>query len=236
MPLYLRQLLAGRDFATGDTVASQMANFVYLVGDTDTRKCMAVDPAWDVKGILDFIDREGMELAGALITHYHQDHVGGSMFGWNIAGLADLMALRPVRLHANANEVEGLIKVTGLSTGDFVPHTGGDEEQIGNINIKFLHTPGHTPGSQCFLAESALVSGDTLFINGCGRVDLPGSDPEQMYYSLTNVLAKLPDGTVVFPGHNYASKPSARLDDLKRENYYLRVPNLNAWLTLMGQT
>jgi len=181
MGLYLRQLLAGRDFAINDDTASQMANFVYLVGDAATRKCMVVDPAWDVKGILDFIDREGMELDGALITHYHQDHVGGSMFGWNIAGLADLMALRPVRLHANAKEVEGLVKVTGLSKNDFVAHDGGDEEQIGNIKLRFLHTPGHTPGSQCFLPESALVSGETLFIKGCGRVDLPGSDPEQMY-------------------------------------------------------
>jgi len=235
MGVYLRQLLAGRDFAINDDIASQMANFVYLVGDAATHKCMVVDPAWDVKGILDFIDREGMELAGALITHYHQDHVGGSMFGWNIAGLADLMALRPVRLHANANEVEGLVKVTGLSKSDFVAHDGGDEEHIGNIKLRFLHTPGHTPGSQCFLAESALVSGDTLFINGCGRVDLPGSDPEQMYYSLTNVLAKLPGDTVVFPGHNYASKPSGTLDDLKRENYYLRIPSLDAWLSLVGR-
>ena len=157
------------------------------------------------------------------------------MFGWNIAGLADLMAVRPVRLHANAHEVEGLVKVTGLSKSDCVAHDGGDEEQIGNIKLKFLHTPGHTPGSQCFLAESALVSGDTLFINGCGRVDLPGSDPEQMYYSLTNVLSKLPGDTVVFPGHNYASKPSGTLEDLKRENYYLRIPNLDAWLSLVGR-
>jgi glyoxylase-like metal-dependent hydrolase (beta-lactamase superfamily II) len=234
MSLYLRQLLAGRDFAINDNIASQMANFVYLVGDTDTRKCMAVDPAWDVKGILDFIDREDMELAGALITHYHPDHVGGSMFGLNIAGLSDLMTLRPVRLHANANEVEGLVEITGLSKSDFIPHDGGDEEQIGNIKMRFLHTPGHTPGSQCFLADSSLVSGDTLFINGCGRVDLPGGDPEQLYYSLTNVLAKLPDSTVVFPGHNYASKPASSLADIKRENEVLRIPNLDAWLSLMG--
>jgi len=235
MSLYLRQLLAGREFALDDSVASQMANFIYLVGDSKTRQCMVVDPAWDVKGVLDYIDTEGMELTGALITHYHQDHVGGSMFGWRIAGLADLMARRPVRLHANANEIDGLVEVTGLSKSDFVPHSGGDEERIGNLSLKFLHTPGHTPGSQCFLVDSALVSGDTLFINGCGRVDLPGSDPEQMYYSLTQVLAKLPDSTIVYPGHNYASKPSSSIEEQKRENYYLRVPSLDAWLNLMNR-
>ena len=157
------------------------------------------------------------------------------MFGWNIGGLSDLMSSRPVRLHANSNEVEGLVKVTGLSKTDFVSHQGGDEEQIGSVKLRFLHTPGHTPGSQCFLVESALVSGDTLFINGCGRVDLPGSDPEQMYYSLTQVLAKLPDSTVVYPGHNYASKPSSPLEDLKRDNYYLRIPTLDAWMSLVGR-
>jgi glyoxylase-like metal-dependent hydrolase (beta-lactamase superfamily II) len=235
MSLYLRQLLAGRDFALRDDVASNMANFIYLVGDDETRQCMVVDPAWDVKGVLDFVDREGMQLTGALITHYHQDHVGGSMFGWNIAGLSDLVSLRPVPLHANSNEVEGLVKVTGLSKSDFVPHAGGDELQVGTTKVKLLHTPGHTPGSQCFLAESALVSGDTLFINGCGRVDLPGSDPEQMYYSLTRVLARLPDGTIVYPGHNYASKPSSSLEEQKRENYYLRIPSLDAWLNLVGR-
>jgi glyoxylase-like metal-dependent hydrolase (beta-lactamase superfamily II) len=235
MGLYLRQLLAGRDFALRDNTAAQMANFIYLVGDTDTRECMVVDPAWDVKGVLDFIDREGMELVGALITHYHQDHVGGSMFGFNVAGLSDLMALRPVKLHANSHEIDGLVKVTGLSKSDFVPHEGGDQEQVGNVRITFLHTPGHTPGSQCFLADTALVSGDTLFISGCGRVDLPGSDPEQMYYSLTQVLAKLPDNTIVYPGHNYDPKPSSALEDLKRENSYLRIPSLEAWLSLVGR-
>src|SRR5262245_32328792 len=170
MGLYLRQLLAGRDFALDQDVAAQMANFVYIVGDTDTRKCMVVDPAWDVKGILDFVDREGMELEGALITHYHQDHVGGSMFGWNIAGLSDLMALRPVRLHANANEIDGLVKVTGLSKADFVPHAGGDLEQIGNVKIQFLNTMGHTSGRQYIMAETALVSGVVLLCDVCGRV------------------------------------------------------------------
>ena len=97
MGLYIRQLLAGRDFATADYFASQMANFVYLVGDEEERVCMAVDPAWDIPGIIEYADREGMRLTGALVTHYHPDHVGGNIFGHNIAGLADFIAARPVR-------------------------------------------------------------------------------------------------------------------------------------------
>ena len=236
MALYIKQLLAGRDFAKTDYVASQMANFVYLVGDADQKKCMVVDPAWDISGILEFIDAEGMQLNGALVTHYHPDHVGGHIFGHDIAGLAELIAQRPVKVHVNAAESVGVRQVTGLSDSDLVSHNGGDEIVIGDTRVKLLHTPGHTPGSQCFLAESALVSGDTLFIGGCGRVDLPGGDPDEMYRSLTQVLARLPEQTVLYPGHNYAQKPVSTIGDERRENYYLKVKNLDDWRSLMGAT
>jgi len=97
-----------------------------------------------------------------------------------------------------------------------------------------VHTPGHTPGSQCFLAEDSLVSGDTLFIGGCGRVDLPGGDPEAMYNSLTQVLSKLPGSTKLFPGHNYASKTVSTIGDEKKTNHYLRINSLEDWMSLMG--
>lgn len=234
MGLYIRQLLAGRDFAKTDPFASQMANFVYLIGDDEQRVCMVVDPAWDIPGIVELIEGEGMRLAGALVTHYHPDHVGGDIFGHSIAGLAELLSLRPVKVHVNEAESAGVKQVTGLSVTDLERHVGGDEIPIGNIKVKFLHTPGHTPGSQCFLAESTLVSGDTLFIGGCGRVDLPGGNPEQMYHSLTRVLARLPDDTLLFPGHNYAAKPTSTIGDQKRENHYLRISSLEDWMKFMG--
>jgi hydroxyacylglutathione hydrolase len=232
--LYIRQLLAGRDFAKADYFASQMANFVYLVGDDEDKVCMVVDPAWDIPGIINVVEQEGMALAGALVTHYHPDHVGGNIFGHNIAGLADLVALRPVKIHVNEVESEGVKKVTGLSDSDLEKHRGGDEILIGNIKVRLLHTPGHTPGSQCFLANGSLISGDTLFIGGCGRVDLPGSDPEAMYYSLTKVLSNLPENTLLFPGHNYAAKPKSTIGDEKRENQYLRIRSRDDLNRLMG--
>jgi hydroxyacylglutathione hydrolase len=232
--LYFRQLLAGRDFATEDRVAAGMVNFVYLIGDRATRECVVVDPAWDVDGILDVVDSDGMTLVGALGTHYHPDHVGGTMFGFTVEGMARLLERRPVKLHVNEHEAEGVRIVTGLDESDLVRHSGGDVLRVGDVEVRFVHTPGHTPGSQCFLVGNRLVSGDTLFVQGCGRVDLPGGDPEQMYESLTQRLAKLPDDTVLYPGHDYGPKPTSTIGEQKRENYSMRVPSLDAWLGMMG--
>ena len=235
MGIYLKQLLAGRDFGVTDGFAAQMANFVYLIGDDETRQCMIVDPAWDIQGLLDYIDGEEMQLVGALVTHYHPDHIGGSIFGHNISGLAELMEKRPVKIHANEEECEGVRVVSGVSQSDIERHAGGDVVRVGNIGIKLLHTPGHTPGSQCFLVESRLVSGDTLFIGGCGRVDLPGGDAGQMYHSLTQVLGRLPDETRLYPGHDYSDKPVSTIAEEKRENYYLRIGSLEDWMRLMAR-
>jgi hydroxyacylglutathione hydrolase len=234
MALYLRQLLAGRDFAISNGFAAQMANFVYLIGDDEEKVCMVVDPAWDVPGILSAVDQDGMELVGALVTHYHPDHIGGSVFGQSISGLADLMSLRPVKIYVNASESEGVKLMSGISESDMAKQSGGDKVRLGGIELKFLHTPGHTPGSQCFLAEGRLVSGDTLFIGSCGRVDLPGGNSEELYHSLTQVLGKLPDATLLYPGHNYAKKLVSSIGDEKRENFCMKVPNLEGWRALMG--
>ena len=83
--------------------------------------------------------------------------------------------------------------------------------QVGDIAITLVHTPGHTPGSQCFHVDGRLVSGDTLFLDGCGRTDFPGSDPAAMYDSL-QTLGAMPEGTIVYPGHRYSQPSSATID------------------------
>jgi glyoxylase-like metal-dependent hydrolase (beta-lactamase superfamily II) len=210
-----------------------MANFVYLIGDDQQRVCMVVDPAWDIPGIIKFIEGENMRMTGVLVTHYHPDHIGGDIFGHAISGLADLISECPVKVHVNEAESQGVKQISGLSDSDLIKHRAGDELAVGNVTVRLLHTPGHTPGSQCFLADSALVSGDTLFIGGCGRVDLPGGDADQLYHSLTQVLAKLPDDTVLYPGHNYADREVSSLGDEKKENFYLRAGSLEDWRRLM---
>jgi glyoxylase-like metal-dependent hydrolase (beta-lactamase superfamily II) len=211
-----------------------MANFIYIIGDSVTRKAAVVDPAWDVNAILDYVQREGYDIDKILLTHYHQDHLGGSMMGQNIQGAADLMGRVAAKVYVNKEEAEGTKKVSGLGDSDLVKVESGDVIQVGELKLKFLHTPGHTPGSQCFLVEGNLISGDTLFVNSCGRVDLPGSDPKAMYHSLNHTLRNLDDSTVIYPGHAYSSESFTTIADQKRHNMYMRFDNLDDFLDAMG--
>ncbi len=234
--LYFRQLLAGRDFATGDAIAQQMVNFVYLIGDRETGEAVAVDPAYAPGELVDILGADGMTLTGALVTHYHPDHVGGSLGGWTIAGAHELLDLpgNRAKLHVHADEAWGVKRVTGCADSDLVEHASGDVIEVGAVRITLIHTPGHTPGSQCFLVDGRLVSGDTLFLEGCGRTDLPGGDPEAMYESLTQKLAVVPDDTVLYPGHLYAPEPSAAMGDVRRTNYVYRLRSREQWMTMFG--
>jgi glyoxylase-like metal-dependent hydrolase (beta-lactamase superfamily II) len=211
-----------------------MANFVYFIGDKQTRKAAVVDPAWEVDKIIAFAEREGYTIDKLLITHYHQDHLGGSMMGQNIQGAADILKRLDVKVYVNKAEAEGTKRVSGMMDSDLVKVEAGDVINVGDIPVKFIHTPGHTPGSQCFLVEGNLISGDTLFVNSCGRVDLPGSDPAAMYYSLNHTLRNLDDSTVVYPGHAYSSESRTTIADQKQHNMYMRFPTLDDFLDAMG--
>jgi glyoxylase-like metal-dependent hydrolase (beta-lactamase superfamily II) len=232
--LYFRQLLAGRDIATSDPLARQMVNFVYLIGDRETGEAVVIDPAYDIKGILDVLAADGMRLVGALATHYHPDHVGGDMMGYQIAGVRELLVLDPVPVHVQADEAPWVQRVTEASATDLVEHTSGDTVMVGDIPIELIHTPGHTPGSQCFLVDNRLVAGDTLFLEGCGRTDLPGGDPSALYESLTQRLAKVPDEAVLFPGHLYSAESSASMGETRRLNFVFQPRNVQEWLRMFG--
>ena len=219
--LYLEQILVG-----------PMENFVYLIGSKSTREVAIIDPAWDINGLLNHIQKRDLKLSAVLVTHYHPDHVGGGMGGHSIEGLAELLEKESVKTYVNKLEADGLKKVTGLSDIDMNAVDTGDHLRIGNNDIEFLHTPGHTPVSQCFKVNNNLISGDTLFVQGCGRVDLPGSNSEDMFHSLRK-LSKLPDETVIYPGHNYGPKESETMDKVKEINSYLRIEELDLWKQIM---
>ena len=172
---------------------------------------------------------------GVLATHYHPDHVGGSMMQFSITGVAELLELVSVPVHVQADEARYVTMTTGHRGGRSVPARAvATCCRWGQVEIEMIHTPGHTPGSQCFLTNGRLVAGDTLFLEGCGRTDLPGSDPVAMYESLTQRLARVPDTATLYPGHLYSPQPSASMGDTRRTNYVFMPRSAEQWLAMFG--
>jgi hydroxyacylglutathione hydrolase len=211
-----------------------MSNFIYLIGCRETGEAAVVDPAWDVPAILKLSEESGLRIRHILLTHGHPDHVNG---------VQQLLEKTDATLHIHRDEVDYLRRVAdffGMNAG-FLEGDGtnlsiaeeGTELLIGRVPVRFVHTPGHTPGSQCFLVENSLVSGDTLFVNACGRVDLPGGDPEKMWWSLNRRLAGLDDSTLLYPGHNYADRNTSSIGEEKRNNPYMRFEVLSEFLEAM---
>jgi glyoxylase-like metal-dependent hydrolase (beta-lactamase superfamily II) len=230
---YFRQLLSGRDFAHDNPIAQQMVNFVYAVGDRSTGECVLIDPAYAVNELIDMVEHDGMNVTGVLATHFHADHIGGNMMGHHVEGVATLLERCNCPVHVQRDEVPWVTRTSGLGVDQLVAHDGGDVVKVGDIDITLVHTPGHTPGSQCFHVDGRLVSGDTLFLDGCGRTDFPGSDPAQMYDSL-QTLAAMPEGTVVYPGHRYSMPSSATIEAIRESNYVYRPRSKEQWLTMFG--
>jgi len=196
-----------------------MENFVYFIGDKDAKEVVVIDPAWDVKALLEQASKDSLLIKGALVTHGHFDHTNG---------VEELLKTLDIPVYINEHEADFFKFNWGKEN---VKKTkSGDKLKVGNIEIEFVHTPGHTPGSQCFLIHNHLVSGDTLFINGCGRCDLPGGNVEQMFDTIYNKLMKMSDDTLIFPGHNYADKKSDELKNQKKTNPFMQYDNLMSFV------
>lgn len=204
--LYLKQLELG-----------PMENFVYLVGSKKTREVFVVDPAWQVDTVLRIAKEENLKLIGALISHYHFDHTNG---------IEELLQTMDVPVYVNKKDIPYMDAKKDVLR----PVDAGTKVKAGDVEIEMVHTPGHTPGSQCFHVRGHLISGDTLFINACGRTDLPGGDASQMYRSLTQTLMKMDDSTVLCPGHNYSDKALTTMGEQKKNNPYLMCDSLENFL------
>ncbi len=191
-----------------------MENFIYFIGDKNTKDVVIVDPAWDVNLLFEEAKKDKLNIKGALITHGHFDHTNG---------VEEFLKSIDVPVYINTHEMDFF----KFGWGENIKKTkSGDKLKLGDIEIQFVHTPGHTPGSQCFLVSNNLVSGDTLFINGCGRCDLPGGNVEQMFDTIYNKLMKMDDDTIIFPGHNYAEKTNDSVGNQKITNPYMQYDNL----------
>lgn len=232
---YFRQVLAGRDFAVGDAVALSMRNFAYAIGDSQSGEVLLVDPAYRPHELLEMLEADGMTLVGTIATHYHPDHIGGSLIGsQHVAGIVELADMTGVPTHVNENEVKWIVERTGIDEAALVIHKDRDQLNVGDVQITLLHTPGHTPGSQCLLVEGGLLSGDTLFIDGCGRTDFPGGDTRELFVSLNERLSAVSDDTVLFPGHLYSPESSLPMGAVRERNPVLSVASLEQWLAMFS--
>ena len=209
MRIYLKQIELG-----------PLQNFVYLIGSLESREAAVVDPGWDVPRILEAAAQDEMRITTALVTHTHPDHING---------VEELVKATDAQVLVHKKEAGAL----PVERSNLREVEGGQEVVLGDLRISFLHTPGHTPGSICYTVEDRLIAGDTLFIGGCGRCDLPGGDPELLYQSLAR-LRKLDDRMTLYPGHNYAPKPTSLLSEEKGYNPFLAAPDLDSFLGRVG--
>jgi len=253
LKIRLVQLLSGRDHSNITTARSSsqrslfqqakgMANFQYLVGDGATNEVVVFDGCWDPIGIQRFAEEKGLKLVGYVATHFHYDHIG-SLAGAGsppaaktIPGMAYFVDELNLPAYIHEVEVDRAIAWTGTKNTSRV-HTlkDGSALQLGALRLKFLHTPGHSPGGMSVIlhngADQMIITGDTLFPGSCGRVDLPDSDKKDMHRSLQTVLARQANHIVVWPGHAYSGESSTIARE--KESGFLQNISIERWMQMM---
>jgi hydroxyacylglutathione hydrolase len=197
-------------------LVGEMDNFTYIIIDEKNRNSIIVDPSWDLEIIFDFLNKNKLDNEFIINTHSHFDHVLGN---------------------------EQVVKTTGAK---IIQHKASplkkdievnDDESIkfGDSQIKIIYTPGHSGDSICLVINDKIIlTGDTLFVGSCGRIDLPGSDPVQMYYSIYNKLINLDENLIVYPGHHYGSTKTSTLRDEKKSNFVFKFHNREEFLRYMN--
>lgn len=193
-----------------------MENFVYLIEDKATARAAVVDPAWEVGEIIKLAEQHGVTITDILLTHSHHDHING---------IGQVLDRYDAQLHLLTEEA----RFWGNHFDPPSLHHGGDIIQLGKTPITVLHTPGHTPGSACYQVNHDLITGDTMFVFGCGRCDMKGGDPELMYDTLRK-LGKLPANTVIHPGHNYADCATSTIREQIEGNPFMHFHDRQAFI------
>jgi hydroxyacylglutathione hydrolase len=178
-----------------------MSNFSYIIADDDSKFAAIVDPSWDLEKILTILEKENWQAKMIINTHNHFDHIQGN------EQIADATGA-PILQYARSSHEANHVKVKD-----------GEKIKLGNTIITVLHTPGHSKESICLLVDDRFVfTGDTLFVESCGRIDLAGGDVVEMYDSLLNKIRSLNDELIVYPGHNYGSSPWSTIGKEKINN------------------
>lgn len=197
-------------FQVGD-----MQNFTYLLEDEDTGEAIVVDPSWDLPDVLQTIERNNLKVKYIVNTHYHFDHTIGNDF---MVKSTDAKIIQH--------------KASTLKNDMTV--SDGDKIKFGNSEVTVFHTPGHSKDSMCLVGDGKVFSGDTLFVGNCGRIDLPGGSAKELYHSLFNVVSKMNENFVLYPGHNYGSFPTSTIGKEKKTNFVLQSRTEDEFMEFMN--
>jgi hydroxyacylglutathione hydrolase len=193
-------------------------NFSYIIADDTTREAVVVDSSFNAGEITRVLKTELLKLKYIINTHSHSDHTAGN---------DELRSVFGASSRTVAHKLSKINPDIAVDDGDVI--------RVGNISIKVIHTPGHTPDSICLLVDNKLLTGDTLFVGECGRTDLPGGNSRSLYDSLFNKLLKLDDDVEMYPGHDYGVKPHSTIGEEKRSNYVLQPRSLAEFIEFMKQ-
>lgn len=197
-------------FEVGD-----MQNFTYLLEDEDTGEAIVIDPSWDLPDVLQTIKRNNMKIKYIVNTHYHFDHTIGNDFMVKSTGAKIIQ------------HKESALK-NDMKVSD------GDKIKFGNSELTVFHTPGHSKDSMCLVGDDKIFSGDTLFVGNCGRIDLPGGNARELYHSLFDVVSKMNENLVLYPGHNYGSSVTSTIGREKKTNFVLQPRTEDEFVEFMN--
>lgn len=192
-----------------------MQNFTYILEDEKTGEAVLVDPSWDLDAVEQQITRNNLKIKYIVNTHHHFDHTIGN------EAMAKATGARIIQHGASTLKHDIAVK-------------NGDKIRFGGSEITVFHTPGHSKDSICLVGDGKILTGDTLFVGNCGRIDLPGGSANELYYSLFDVLAKLDNNLVMYPGHNYGTRPVSTLGEQKETNFVMEPRTEAEFVELLG--
>ncbi|MDR3782109.1 MAG: MBL fold metallo-hydrolase [Candidatus Nitrosotalea sp.] len=192
-----------------------MQNFTYVLEDEDTREAVIIDPSWDLDLVIETLERNALKVKYVINTHHHFDHTIGND--------AIVKYTKSKILQHESSTLKNDMRLTN-----------GEKIKFGNSELTVMHTPGHSKDSICLVGDGKIFSGDALFVGNCGRVDLPGGSAIELYHSLFDIIYKLDDNLMLYPGHNYGTSPNSTIGKEKKTNFVLQPRTEEEFVNFMG--